>query len=146
MPPILTWFRLDDIARLSSFMVVMVVGDDKFVRLLDSGPIRCPLFRRSSVLDDGRNIYRFLARIYVHIFFEKRTVKKSIEALNGEGAVRFIFRHVSFARWVRITKWRFILSTRGFEHLKTKIFAICFTFPRLFWRVALSFSGFLIFR
>jgi hypothetical protein len=39
MPPILTWFRLDDNARLSSFMVVMVVGDDKFVRLLDSGPI-----------------------------------------------------------------------------------------------------------
>jgi hypothetical protein len=91
MPPILTWFCLDDIARLSSFMVVMVVGDDKFVRLLDSGPIRCPLFRRGSVLDDGWNIYRFLARIYLHIFFEKRAAEKSLKALNGEGAIRFIF-------------------------------------------------------
>jgi hypothetical protein len=76
MQPVLMWFRLDGVLRSSLFMVVMVVDGNNVVRLLGSGPIRCPLFLRGSVLDDGRNIYKFLARNQVHIFFGKRVAKK----------------------------------------------------------------------
>ena len=44
-----------------------------------------------------------------HLFREARS-RKSIEALNGEEAVQFAFRHVSLVRWARVTKRPFISS------------------------------------
>jgi hypothetical protein len=41
-------------------------------------------------LDDGWNTYRFLVRIYIHIFFG-RCVAEINRALNGEVAVRYAF-------------------------------------------------------
>ncbi len=38
-------------------------GEDNVVCPLGGGPIRCPLFRRGSVMDDGRNILGFLVRV-----------------------------------------------------------------------------------
>ena len=69
--------------------------------------------------------------VFICISFLGGVQPKWTDALNGEGAIRFVLRHVSFARWARITRWRFVSSARGFEDLKTKIFAIYFTFPLL---------------
>ena len=55
--------------------VVVAVEGDNVVRPLDGGLIRCPLFRHGSVMDDERNIYRFLARVQGDILFEKCTAE-----------------------------------------------------------------------
>ena len=91
---------------------------------------------------------RFWLVLSAYLFREVCS-RKSLEALNGEGAVQFAFRHVSFACWARDTKWCFVSSARGFEDLKRKKkfhFAsffpplVCFSLVR-FLSPSLHFSG-----
>ena len=69
--------------------------------------------------NDEWNIYRFSVRIYLHIFFGRCAAEMN-RCIKWWGVVLFVFRHVSFARWARITRWRFVSSSRCFEDLKTK--------------------------
>jgi hypothetical protein len=92
-------------------MVIMVDGENKVVRLLGGGPIRCPLFRRGSILGDKRNTYR---RVFIFVSFSGGVQLKSIVALNGEAAVRSTFRHVSAIHWACVARWQFVSSARDF--------------------------------
>ena len=81
---------------------------------LNCRPIRCPLFQRGYIrTTDG--IFIGFWYIFMYISFLGGVQPKSIKTLNGKMAVRSAFWHVSIVYGVRITRWRFVSTARGFS-------------------------------
>uniref|UniRef100_A0A2N9F733 Uncharacterized protein n=1 Tax=Fagus sylvatica TaxID=28930 RepID=A0A2N9F733_FAGSY len=65
-------------------LVHVIDEDETVVRPSGGGHVRCPLFRCGFAMDDRRNTYRFLARVWGSILFEKRAAGNKIEVVAVE--------------------------------------------------------------